>query len=69
LITSHYALPLLIKNEGGLVIEMTDGTKEYNNENYRLPMFYDLAKTSVIRMAEGLAHELVQHHCTAVSLT
>lgn len=69
LITSHYALPLLIKNEGGLVIEMTDGTKEYNNENYRLPMFYDLAKTSVIRMAEGLAHELVQHHCTAVSIT
>ncbi|MFP7331785.1 SDR family oxidoreductase [Shouchella clausii] len=69
LITSHYALPLLIKNEGGLVIEMADGTKEYNNENYRLPMFYDLAKTSVIRIAEGLAHELEQHHCTAVSLT
>lgn len=69
LITSHYALPLLIKNEGGLVIEMTDGTKEYNNENYRLPMFYDLAKSSVIRIAEGLAHELEQHHCTAVSLT
>ena len=69
LITSHYALPLLIKNEGGLVIEMTDGTKEYNNENYRLPMFYDLAKSSVIRVAEGLAHELEQYHCTAVSLT
>ncbi|GIN23302.1 SDR family oxidoreductase [Siminovitchia fordii] len=69
LITSHYALPLLIKNEGGLVIEMTDGTKEYNNENYRIPMFYDLAKSSVIRIAEGLAHELEQYHCTAVSLT
>ncbi len=48
---------------------MTDGTKEYNNENYRLPMFYDLAKSSVTRIAEGLAHELEQHHCTAVSLT
>ncbi|MGY4690034.1 SDR family oxidoreductase [Salibacterium sp. K-3] len=69
LITNHYALPLLIKNEGGLVIEMTDGTKEYNSENYRLPMFYDLAKSSVIRIAEGLAHELKQHNCTAVSLT
>lgn len=69
LITSHYALPLLIKNEGGLVIEMTDGTKEYNNENYRIPMFYDLAKSSVIRIAEGLAHELEQYHCRAVSLT
>ncbi|WP_404457169.1 SDR family oxidoreductase [Oceanobacillus kapialis] len=69
LVTSHYALPLLIKNEGGLVIEMTDGTKEYNSKNYRSPMFYDLAKSSVIRIAEGLARELEQHYCTAVSLT
>ncbi|SFM17262.1 hypothetical protein SAMN04487943_10961 [Gracilibacillus orientalis] len=33
IITSHYALPLLIKNKGGLVVEMTDGTEEYNNNN------------------------------------
>jgi len=51
IITSHFALPLLIKNEGGLVVEMTDGTAEYNAENYRLSLFYDLAKTAVIRMA------------------
>src|SRR5581483_2887618 len=30
IITSHFALPLLIKNPGGLVVEMTDGTAEYN---------------------------------------
>lgn len=69
LITSHYALPLLIKNEGGLVIEMTDGTKEYNENNYRVSMFYDLAKTSVIRMAKALSHELTPYKCTAVSLS
>lgn len=69
LITSHYALPLLIKNKGGLVIEMTDGTKEYNENNYRVSMFYDLAKTSVIRMAKALSHELSPYQCTAVSLT
>jgi NAD(P)-dependent dehydrogenase (short-subunit alcohol dehydrogenase family) len=69
LITSHYALPLLIKNKGGLVIEMTDGTKEYNENNYRVSMFYDLAKTSVNRMAKALAHELSPHQCTAVSLS
>lgn len=69
LITSHYALPLLIKNEGGLVIEMTDGTKEYNENNYRVSMFYDLAKTSVIRMAKALSHELSPYKCTAVSLS
>lgn len=69
LITSHYALPLLIKNPGGLVVEMTDGTAEYNNSHYRLSMFYDLAKTSVIRMAWGLGQELKNHGCTAVALT
>jgi NAD(P)-dependent dehydrogenase (short-subunit alcohol dehydrogenase family) len=69
LITSHYALPLLIKNKGGLVIEMTDGTKEYNENNYRVSMFYDLAKTSVIRMAKALSHELTPYECTAVSLS
>lgn len=49
LITSHYALALLIQRPGGLVVEMTDGTAEYNAENYRLSVFYDLAKTSVLR--------------------
>lgn len=69
LITSHYALPLLIKKEGGLVIEMTDGTKEYNENNYRVSMFYDLAKTSVNRMAKALSHELSPYKCTAVSVS
>ena len=53
--------PLLIKNPGGLVVEMTDGTAEYNSANYRLSLFYDLAKTSVIRMAWAQAQELRPH--------
>jgi NAD(P)-dependent dehydrogenase (short-subunit alcohol dehydrogenase family) len=69
IITSHYALPLLIKKPGGLLVEMTDGTAEYNNANYRLSLFYDLAKTSVIRMAWAQAQELRPYHCTAVALT
>ncbi|NJR40880.1 MAG: SDR family oxidoreductase [Leptolyngbyaceae cyanobacterium CSU_1_4] len=69
LITSHFALPLLIQTPGGLVVEVTDGTVEYNERNYRLSLFYDLAKTSIIRMAWGLAKELQPHHCTAVALT
>lgn len=67
--TSHFALPLLIRNEGGLVVEVTDGTDEYNRLNYRLSLFYDLAKTSVIRMAWALAQELRTHKCSAVALT
>ena len=69
IITSHFALPLLIKHPGGLVVEMTDGTAEYNNANYRLSLFYDLAKTSVIRMAWAQAQELRPRHGTAVALT
>ena len=69
LVTSHFALPLLIKNPGGLVVEMTDGTADYNNANYRLSLFYDLAKTSVIRMAWAQAHELRPHQCTALALS
>ena len=69
IITSHFALPLLIKHPGGLVVEMTDGTAEYNNANYRLSLFYDLAKTSVIRMAWAQAQELRPRQGTAVALT
>jgi NAD(P)-dependent dehydrogenase (short-subunit alcohol dehydrogenase family) len=69
IITSHFALPLVIKNPGGLVVEMTDGTAEYNQTHYRLSLFYDLAKTAVIRMAWAQAQELRPHRCTAVALT
>ena len=69
LITSHFALPLLIREPGGLVVEMTDGTREYNAENYRVPAFYDLAKTAVIRLAFAQSEELGPHGCTALALT
>jgi NAD(P)-dependent dehydrogenase (short-subunit alcohol dehydrogenase family) len=69
IVTSHFALPLLIRNPGGLVVEVTDGTAEYNDANYRLSLFYDLAKTSVIRMAWAQAQELRPHRGTAVALT
>jgi NAD(P)-dependent dehydrogenase (short-subunit alcohol dehydrogenase family) len=68
-ITSHFAIPLLIKTPGGLVVEVTDGTDEYNATNYRVSFFYDLAKAAVNRMAFALAHELQAHRATAVSLT
>ncbi|MGW3894717.1 SDR family oxidoreductase [Micromonospora profundi] len=69
IITSHFALPLLTRNPGGLVVEMGDGTKAYNDNNYRLSVFYDLAKVSVNRLAFSQAHELKPHGCTAVALT
>ena len=68
-ITSHFAIPLLLKKPGGLVVEVTDGTDEYNKDHYRVSFFYDLAKAAVNRMAFALAHELEPHGATAVSLT
>jgi NAD(P)-dependent dehydrogenase (short-subunit alcohol dehydrogenase family) len=69
LITSHHLLPLLIERPGGLLVEVTDGTTEYNASRYRISVFYDLAKTSVIRLAFAEGHELAAHGGTAVALT
>lgn len=69
IITSHFALPLLIEAPGGLVIEVNDGTAAYNSTRYRNSFFYDLSKAAVLRMAFSLGHELAPHGATAVSLS
>ena len=70
IITSHFAIPLLISKPGGLVVEITDGTAEYN-ANYRgtVGLYYDLAKVSAIRLALVQADELAPRGATALSLT
>ncbi|MEV4197179.1 SDR family oxidoreductase [Micromonospora globbae] len=69
IITSHFALPLLTRRPGGLVVEIGDGTTAYNDHNYRLSLFYDLAKVSVNRLAFSQAKELEPYGCTAVALS
>ncbi len=66
LITSHFALPIL--RDGGLLVEVTDGTAAYNAANYRVNAFYDLAKNATIRLAWAIAQELGDR-ATAVSIT
>ncbi|GLU48287.1 SDR family oxidoreductase [Nocardiopsis ansamitocini] len=68
-ITNHHALPLLLRTPGGLVVEMTDGTAEYNASTYRVSFFYDIAKAAVLRMAFALGHEVGPRGATAVALT
>ncbi|MFE2170280.1 SDR family oxidoreductase [Streptomyces sp. NPDC059447] len=68
-VTSHYALPLLLREPGGLVVEMTDGTADYNASRYRNSFFYDIAKSCVLRMAFALGHEVGPRGATAVALT
>ncbi|MFI7522380.1 SDR family oxidoreductase [Micromonospora globbae] len=69
IITSHFALPLLARRPGGLVVEIGDGTTAYNDHNYRVSLFYDLAKVSVNRLAFSQAKELEPYGCTAVALS
>ena len=66
LITSRYLLPLVLAaGRGGLVVEVTDG----NTDRYRGSMFYDLAKSAVIRLAVAQAAELHPHGIAAVAVT
>jgi NAD(P)-dependent dehydrogenase (short-subunit alcohol dehydrogenase family) len=69
-ITSRFALPLLIRQPGGLVLEMTDGTAEYNAAyRHHEGFYYDLVKAAVHRMTIAQAYELAPHQAAAVAVT
>jgi NAD(P)-dependent dehydrogenase (short-subunit alcohol dehydrogenase family) len=70
LITSHFLLPLLIRKPGGLLVEMTDGTAEYN-ARYRkgASLGFYLAKAASHPMVIGEAFQLQDYDCTAVAVT
>jgi NAD(P)-dependent dehydrogenase (short-subunit alcohol dehydrogenase family) len=65
IITSHFAAPLMMETGNALIVEITDG----DSYTYRGNIFYDLVKTSVIRLAFTMAHELRRKSVTAVALT
>jgi NAD(P)-dependent dehydrogenase (short-subunit alcohol dehydrogenase family) len=69
LITAHTLLPLLVIRPGGLHVEVTDGTKEYNDCTYRISVFYDLSKVAVNRLGYSIGHELDPFGATAVVVT
>jgi NAD(P)-dependent dehydrogenase (short-subunit alcohol dehydrogenase family) len=69
LVTSHFLLPLLVEKPGGLLVEVTDGTAEYNAKNYRISVFYDLVKVAVNRLAFSQGHELGPRQATALAIT
>ena len=69
LVTSHCLLPLLVAQPGGLLVEVTDGTADYNARHYRISVFYDLVKQSVNRLAFSQGHELGPHGAAAVAIT
>lgn len=53
LLTSRHAVPLMQGQNAGLIVEVTDG----DTLGYRGNFFYDLVKTTVIRLAHNMAEE------------
>ena len=56
LITSHFALGLLSRRPGGLLVEITDGANRYNATRYRESVFMDATKNAVNRLAFAEGH-------------
>ncbi|MFF6999742.1 SDR family oxidoreductase [Streptomyces sp. NPDC008313] len=67
-ITAALVLPLLIRSDAPLLVEVTDGTA-VSNRHYRENMYYDLAKNAPIRLAFGLGQELAKYGGTAVAVS
>ena len=65
LVTSWHAAPLMIARGSGLIVEITDGV----DARYRGSLFYDLAKSAVIRLAVAQADELRAHGVAAVAVS
>jgi NAD(P)-dependent dehydrogenase (short-subunit alcohol dehydrogenase family) len=65
LVTSRFAVPLMVARGSGLVVEVTDGV----SDDYRGSLYYDLVKSAVIRLAKAQAAELAPHGVTAVAVT
>ncbi len=65
IITSHYAVPLMLAHRRGLIVEINDG----NGLGYNVNLYYSLNKNSAILLAYFMSVELRQHNIAAVALT
>jgi NAD(P)-dependent dehydrogenase (short-subunit alcohol dehydrogenase family) len=61
----HYAVPLMLENKNGLIVEITDGDGFY----YRGNLYYDLTKINAIRLAMDFATELRKKKIACVAIT
>lgn len=70
IVTSVEALPLMLETGPGLLVEMTDGTREVNaTVRPGVGFYYDFVKASVDRLVTNLAVELADQPVTPVGVT
>jgi NAD(P)-dependent dehydrogenase (short-subunit alcohol dehydrogenase family) len=65
IVNAHYAVPLMLETKNGLIVEITDGDGFY----YRGNLYYDLTKTTAIRLAMDFACELRKKKIAVVAIT
>ncbi len=65
IITARHLAPLMIEQDSGLIVEVTDG----HHPGYRGQILYDHVKSAVIRLAYGMAMELAETGVTALTVT
>ncbi|HEY3887385.1 MAG TPA: SDR family oxidoreductase [Caulobacteraceae bacterium] len=65
LITARHLAPLMVEAKRGLIVEVTDGEMS----GYRGQLLYDLVKSSVNRLAYGMAWDLVGTGVTALAVS
>ena len=65
IVNAHYAVPLMLETKRGLIVEITDGDGFY----YRGNLYYDLTKTTAIRLAMDFSYELRKKKIAVVAIT
>ena len=68
ILTNRYAVPLMVARKRGVVFEITDG----DHLDYRGSLFYDLVKSTVIRLALAYHEEFEEanlRHLSAIAVT
>ena len=64
LVASHFAVPLMLRQKHGLIVNIT----AWDRDKFLVNVFYDLAKAAINRMTYGMARELTAHTIAVVAL-
>ncbi|RKH36424.1 SDR family oxidoreductase, partial [Corallococcus llansteffanensis] len=64
-VTSRYAVPLMVERDRGLIVEVTDG----DSFGYRGSVAYDVTKMAVLRLAFAMSRDLRRTNVTALAVT
>lgn len=64
LISSRFAVPLMLPRRRGLIINIT----AWDRDNFLVNVFYDVAKGAINRMTYGIARDLKPYNVAAIAL-